>query len=409
MAKRGSRRRRSVREWCVRLALAGAAGWIGYLSVMQSLAVALPDNQVERAYSLAPNNGRIAARLSEKLSGPEASSADRARAVRVAQAALRRDPTAVEAAATLGFDALGRGDEATAKRLFTYSQMLSRRDLRTQLWAIEDAVAREDIAGALKHYDIALRTKKNAPNLLYPVLSSAATDPAIRAEFVRLLSGQPLWARYFIEYLAANNSDPGAVAALFRELQHSDFPVSERARNTVINALLVNDQFNEAWSYYTTFRKGIDRRTSRDDQFKVMAENPSSFDWIPVNTAGISTAIQRGSENGVFDFAVSPSVGGILLQQLQLLPAGKYVLQGHSTGIEQPPESRPYWSLSCRGGGELGRVEMPNSSEAGGQFGGRFTVPADCPAQVLALVARSSSEIVGIAGQIDRVSLHPSR
>lgn len=407
MAERSSRRRPSAKEWCVRLALAGAAGWIGYLSVMQSLAVALPDSQIERAYSLAPSNGRIAARLSEKLSGPESVPADRARAVRVAQAALRHDPTAIEAVSTLGFDALIRGDQASAKRLFTYSQVLSRRDLRTQLWAIEDAVARGDIDGALKHYDIALRTKRNAPELLFPVLAGALTDRAVRMELIDTLARRPLWAESFVDYAALNSSEPQATAALFRGLQRARFPVSQRASNTLINALIAARQFNDAWSYYSIIREGVEKHKSRDPRFAWTLESPSPFDWTPANSMGISTAIQSADEGGVFDFAASSSTGGLLLQQLQMLPAGEYVLQGHSAGIDQPSDSRPYWALSCRGGKEIGRLILPNSSEGGGHFTGRFTVPTDCPAQVLAFVARSSNEIVGVAGQINEVLLRP--
>lgn len=408
MARPGFRRR-SVKEWSIRLLLAGAAGWIGYLSVTQSLAVALPDSQLERAYSLAPNNGRVAGRLSERIWAQKATPADRAKAVRLANAALRHDPTAVEAVVTLGFDAWLRGDLTSARRLFTYSQVLTRRDLRTQLWAIEDAVARGDVGGALKHYDIALRTEKTAPGLLYPVLSGAIIDPAVRTKLVETLARKPLWADSFVDYAASNSFDHQATAALFRELRRAQFPISERANSTLIKAMVAKQQLDDAWSFYSTVREGVARHQSRDPRFTAMLESPSLFDWVPVNGTGISTAIQPNTKGGVFDFAVSPSTGGLLLQQLQFLPAGEYELQGHSTGIDQSSDARPYWALSCHGGKELGRLNIPNSSRAGGNFSGRFIVPAACPTQVLAFVARSSSEITGVAGQIDRVLLHPSR
>ncbi|MDT9096849.1 hypothetical protein RSW32_26335, partial [Escherichia coli] len=72
------------------------------------------------------------------------------------------------------------GDVGAARRLFAYGQRLSRRDNSTQLWAIEDAVARNDIPDVLRHYDVALRTSPNLADILYPVLASASADPAIR-------------------------------------------------------------------------------------------------------------------------------------------------------------------------------------------------------------------------------------
>lgn len=90
------------------------------------------------------------------MSGLE--TARRREADRLARLALRQDPTAVAALATLGLNAQIRGDTNSARRYFAYSDKLSRRSLTTRLWAIEDAVARDDIPAALRNYDVALRT-----------------------------------------------------------------------------------------------------------------------------------------------------------------------------------------------------------------------------------------------------------
>lgn len=97
-----------------------------------------------------------------------------------------------------------------------------------------------------------------------------------------------------------------------------------------------------------------------------------------------------------------------MLQQLQLLPPGSYRLSGHTIGIEQPAGALPYWTLRCQDGRELGRVEVPNSGVANGNFTGTFSVPAGCPVQTLVLMARSSDAIAGQSGQIDRAALMPA-
>lgn len=409
MKDKPSRQRPPSREWSVRLVLAGVVGWIGYFSVIQSLALTLPDSRIEEAYALAPNNGRIAGRLSQALYRPDASEADRTRAVTLARNALRHDPTAVEAVATLATDALARGDQEGGERLLAYSQRLSRRDLRTQLMAIELAVAQDDISGALRHYDIALRTKKNVSELLFPVLTSALSDPLIRAELVKTLVGQPIWGTKFIYHTARNEPDPAASAAFFRALQAARVPVPEAAGVSLINQLLAAKLFDEAWAYYAVTHPGGDPRQSRDPAFKTLLEARSAFDWVAVNGLGVSTAILPDATNGLFDFTVSMGNGGPLLQQLQMLPPGDYVLEGRSVGINQPARSRPYWALRCQTGGEVGRVELPNSSQANGRFRGSLRVPADCPVQMLTLVARSSDDIGGVSGQIDRIQIRPAR
>lgn len=409
MKEQASQPQPTPREWVVRLLLAGVVGWIGCFSVIQSLALVLPDSRIEEAYALAPNNGRIAGRLSQILYRPDASEAVRTRTVAIAHEALRHDPTAVEAVATLAAEAFMRGNQAEGERLLTYSQKLSRRDLRTQLMAIELAVARDDIPSALRHYDIALRTKKNAPELLYPVLTSALTDPAIRAELVKTLGGHPNWGVGFINHAARSEADPAASAAFFRALQAARVPVPDTAGVTLINRLLMAKLFDDAWAYYAAARPGSDRRQSRDPAFKTPLQARSAFDWVAVDSPGLSTAILPDSTNGLFDFAVSMGNGGTLLQQLQMLPPGDYIVEGHSIGIEQPARSRPYWALRCQGEGEIGRLELPNSSQAGGRFQGNISVPASCPVQMLALIARSSYDIGGVSGQIDRIQIRPAR
>lgn len=408
MKDKASRQRRSLLEWSVRLVLAGVVSWIGYLSVLQSLALVLPDSQNEAAHALAPNNGRIAGRLSQTLYRPDASEADRTRAVTIAREALRHDPTAVEAVATLAADAFTRGDKAESERLLAYSQTLSRRDLRTQLMAIELAVARDDISGALNHYDIALRTKKNAPELLFPVLASALTEPAIRAALIKTLANRPSWGIGFITHAARSDADPAASAVFFRALQAVHVPVPDASSVALVNRLLAAGLFDEAWAYYAAAHPGSDRRQSRDPAFTDTAEVRTVFDWTAVNDTGVSTAILPEARNGLFDFTVSMGNGGTLLQQLQMLRPGDHVLEGHSIGIEQRARSRPYWIVRCQTGGEIGRVEVPNSSQAGGRFQGSIHVSADCPVQMLALVARSTDEISGVSGQIDRIAIRPA-
>lgn len=402
------RQRRSPREWAIRLFLAGTVGWIGCLSVMQSAALVLPDSLIEEAYALAPNNGRIAGRLSLLLSSPKVGEVGRTRAVAIAREALREDPTAVEAVATIAADAFARGDQAEGERLLVYSEKLSRRDLRTQLMAIELAVARDDISGALNHYDIALRTKKNAPELLFPVLTSALPNPAIRTALVKTLASQPQWGNEFITHAARSGADPAASAAFFHALQTVRVPVPDTANVALINGLLAAKLFGDAWIYYATTRPGSNRLQSRDPAFKTLLETRSAFDWVAVNSLGVSTTILPDPTNGIFDFTMSMGNGGPLLQQLQMLPPGAYIVKGHSIGIEQPAHSRPYWALRCQTGVEIGRVELPNSSRAGGWSQGTIRVPADCPVQILLLIARSSDDAGGVSGQIDRILIRPA-
>jgi len=382
---------------------------VGYHAVMQAVAEAeLRRGAVIRAYTLAPHHPRIAATMARALFEPGAPAADRAKAIRLAHEALRRDPTTIIAATTLGLDVGLRGQDAAARRLLAYSQKLSRRDFPTQVWAIEDAVNRNDIPAALHGYDVALRTSRNAPQLLFPILASAITDPSIRAGLIPTLRRNPSWRHAFVEFVAENGPDPQATAHLFRGLHQAKVAISDQANATVTKALVEKNLPDAAWTFYASLHPGADRRISRDPRFTAIVSTPAPFDWVPLGSQGISTSFQRDDRGGIFDFSAPASVGGPLLTQMQMLPPGNYQLTGHSSGIDQPAASLPYWVLSCAGGRELGRVTVPNSVHAGGTFSGSFTVAADCPVQSLTFVAQPSDAISGVSGQIDQLLLRPA-
>ena len=398
----GLRPARSLREWAVRGGLAATALTLGYISTKQTLALSLLKTNANQAYTLSPGDGRIAGALAHQL----VSRADRRILTdSLAHRALVAEPLAVTAITSLGLNAQITGDYETAKRLFTHSNALSRRELGTRMWMIEDAVTRGDIPAALRHYDIALRTAKAAPDLLFPVLSEAIADPAIAKALALTLSAQPPWYESFIGYLGASSSDPALTARFFQYLGEHGLPVPEVPQIGVVNQLAASGLLEQAWSSYSFLRKNIDRRRSRDRDFTAQLLTPAVFDWIPVtNQTGVSASLDSGS----FNFAAASTAGGSVLEQMQLFPAGRYRLEGVSSGIDQPPTTRPYWQLTCRDGREVGRLTLPNSDENGGRFMKLFVVPASCDAQVLRLVIRPSPEIGGVSGAIENVGMGPA-
>lgn len=405
MKRRGSQPLRFSADWVVRGSLAVLAILLLCLSVSQALGDALKGRNPTLAHALAPWNGQITAVYSRVLFKPGQTGGDRP-AIRMAQRALRQDPTALSAISVLGFEAEFDGNKAKARRLFAYAQFLSRRDLQTQLWMVEDAVGRGDVAAVLHHYDIALRTSKSAPDLMFPVLASAMADTSVMAQLITTLVKRPAWEPDFVTYVARNTNDPVIATKLYVGLQRVGITVPFDVTATIIERLGEQGNYNAAWRYYSLIHSGADAKVSRDPKFAVAPSEPSLFDWKPVNDAAISTSIQkRQGRGGVFDFAIPPSVGGVLLRQVQMLVPGTYRLNGRSVGITQPEKSLPYWTLLCHDGRELGRVALTQNE---GDFSGQFIVPVGCSPQTLALIARASDDIGGVSGQIESAKLSPN-
>jgi hypothetical protein len=398
-----------TRRWNRTARWSGAilAAVAGYFSITYAMAYSLRGTNPELAHRLAPLDGRVTALAAVAKSGTKATANDRREGDILARNALRQDATAVLAASTLGLNAQVRDDVAGAQRSFGYAESLSRRETQTQLWAIEDAVGRGDVTGTLVHYDTALRVKPELSALLYPILLSASTDPAIEAPLVDTLVRKPVWSTHFVSYAAENSKDPKALARIVARLNRRGFPVSEAVHGGVVNALVTGGMIDDAWKYYAALRPGTRRDMSRDPEFAADLKAPTLFDWLVTNAAGTSTTIQRSGRSGLFAFDVSAGTGATLLMQTQILRPGSYLLSGRSNGIDQTERTRPYWTLVCQGGREIGRSVVPNSTEAGGAFRATFTVPGDCPVQTLSLVAPLVEDMSSMSGQIERVQLTP--
>ena len=407
---RVSRTTPSRRSVAVRCAVAGGLAVLGGFIFAHTLGQVMTWNgNPAGAHELAPWDGRNGAALAEVLATPAVGDYKRAEAV--AETALRQDATAVGAAATLGSTAKISGQAAKSDRLFAYAERLSRRNLATQLWEIENAVSRGDIAGALRHYDIAFRTNVKARELLFPVLSNATDDPEIRAALVATLSQRPLWSDSFVSYVAAVGPDPRASALLFTGLRQAGVLTPRAAQSQLVTTLIARNLYSDAWAAYGAGRPTGSSQHSRDPDFTAAVGNdsPAPFDWVPVTTPVISASVQRSGTKGLLVFSTGTSVAGILAQQLQLLQPGDYHLSGRSIGVDQPEASRPYWTLRCQPDGrDLGRVPLPNSAQGNGMFAGNFRVPLACPLQMLALVASSEYDS-GASGQIERVELVPGQ
>lgn len=403
--------KRDFTQLRARLPWAFALGVAAYFSLTSSAAGVLVKADPQLAHALAPRNGAVSAALAAQRFSERPSPDAKSPAAQSANLAVMQDATAVEALTVLGFQAQLRGEEARSDQIFSLGTALSRRELRPQLWAIEEAVSRGDIAGALRHYDIALRTSADAQTMLFPILASALGEPRVRAALLPIMQSQPTWTASFLSHAADHGSDPRAVASFFGEVRSAKLPLplDEVGHTNLVGGLIKAGHYDDAWRYYASFRPGADRGRSRDPGFALASEGRAPFDWVTTQDPALSASILQNAQGGVLDFAAPPSASGVLLQQLQLLPAGTYRLSGQSADIDQPIRSLPYWLLTCRDGRELGRVVVPNSAQANGLFTGRFVVPQGCPVQTLALVARPSDAISGVVGQIRSVQLARER
>jgi hypothetical protein len=117
----------------------------------------------------------------------------------------------------LALDSEIRNDDERARRLMRLASRVSRRDIATQLWLVNDAVRREDLNGVLTHYDAALSTRNQAYEVLLPTMTQALIHPQFRAELIPLLRAERPWVESFISYAVTYAPTVGPMATLIEE------------------------------------------------------------------------------------------------------------------------------------------------------------------------------------------------
>ena len=338
----------------------------------------------------------------ERLSGSLADPDVRPQVAVSARQSLLRDPTSASAAVSLALIAEIEGRKSQASGLINYALRMSRRDLRAHLWSIEAAVARHNVPIALHHYDIALRTSKSAPGLLFPVLSAALSDPAIRNGVAGVLNARPAWKDLFLNWLSSNSSDPRSAAMLFLNLTRRGVDIPWTAQASLTGALVRQGAFAEAWQTYALSSATGDRRRSRQAAFDNVPEVPSPFDWNLPAVDGLSASLQQGPHGIVLAYDAANGAGGVAARQLQFLPAGQYIIRGKASDVTG--DVRPFWQLVCADGTELGRVILPTGTAS---FVGSVNVPTTCPVQWFNLSMPLVDSPEPVNGMIDRAVIEP--
>lgn len=284
----------------------------------------------------------------------------------------------------------GRIDQAT--RLLELGSRVSRRDLGSQLMLIEFAVQRQDIAGALRHYDIALRTNRSAENLLFPILTATLDDPSIRSGLRETIRPGPPWVGSFLTHALRAGGQSRNVAALMAGADGNWPPARRRTvRDALLAGLAADRAFVDlAQSYRRT--PGSNPAVLTDASFAATTSGtPEAVAWRPTTSPQISATFEQSNQPGRapnLRVSVEPGASLIAARKLLMLPPGNYRLSGTLDADNWPAGAEARWVLKCAltpdeptiwSGAFTGQGTPRNAA-------GTFATDARCPAQYLDLV-----------------------
>ena len=388
----------------------------GGLSIAVSGANLMRTVRPDRAMSFQPLDARARAKSAEQLIvRSRANPAAIDQAEQLSLAAIRRDTTVALAWRTLGLVALSRNHGNRAASMFRFAGTLSKRDLPTQLWLIEERVGANDIAGALVHYDIALRTSEGSHDVLLPVLVSATAQNNIVPAIARVLNTMPPWRRFYVRRLAADAPNPENAAFLFGLILPSASDDERRVITAAMRTMVNKRQFSAARRVY----EALTRTSSRDAP---LLRNPSfeqpnryaPLDWLLREETDLS-AEQRASGNGRPGLRLQVSArngaGGNAARQLLFLSPGSYQISGLAGIVPGNRPARLSWQVQCgrANGAMLFRQQLPPLS-AQVAASAAFAVPATgCEAQWLSLNIEPDFDQGPVSGWFDSLTLRRLR
>lgn len=353
-----ARGREIRRTWARSAAIALGAAAILWLTLANTVGGIVHATQAGRVLGWSPFDARLKA-------GAALSSFSRVRDRRglipvadLSEQALRRDPTNVDAIRTLALVRYLQNRPREAASLFRYSDRLSRRDLGTRLWLIEDRVRADDVAGALGHFDLALRTSPRAAEILMPVLVSAVQEPHIARRVRVLLNANPPWRQTFFEPLVhSSRSRAMAVYLLSGHLDAGNAADRFLAKAAFSRFVRENDPA-QAWALYDSIR-GVSAAARalavRDGGFDQAGDLPP-FDWMLTadsDLAGLRQGRPDAANNvALFLFSEGQRAGDAARQLLRLRP-GRYVFRARSGSLPPGAQAQPSVRLECAGGAAL--------------------------------------------------------
>lgn len=385
-----------------RLAIVLVAAALTLAVGIKGAAIYLARSDPRAAAALAPYDARaaVAAAQAEVAAGGNVASPE---VRRLTMAALARDATLTPAIEMRALQAEVEHDAARELRLFQLSAAISRRSLPTRLWLIQRSVDRGDVAGALEDFDIALRTSMAAPDVLYPVLATASSDPGLAAPIAGILDRPEEWRVGFLHYAITEAHAARGVAAVMLRMRDRRFIMDEQIDQSLIGELLSEREFPLAGQVRDAFSPSRSPGLVADPRFAdARLTYPFGWQLIQSGTSGVARVREQGRI--ALEYQVTPGGGGPAATQLLTLAPGDYRLTVTTARPASDAVSQPFWTVTCgdEGGGQLALLDQPGV--AGASAGTDFTVPTGCTGQWLALSLRSSDD-PNLTGAIREVAV----
>lgn len=401
--------------WVKFVVIFTVTGYLAWLSFIHAVANVTWQQNPDMALRFVPDHPLALSRKADELFAAKQDPATLAKVEAMAKESLRGGALNPVAIRLLGYVADVRGDRKKARELMLLSHKVSRRDFGTQLWLIEDAVARDDKKQALYHYDIALRTTPSSFPILLPTLVGALDDPEVRHGLAAHIRQAPGWLPAFLGEAINTVENPANLAdALVKAGNLPDEDHYHNLSNALLGQLAAKGRFPAFRQYYLSLRG------SQSSTFEAASLGKDTVNlrypaagWQIVDSPAIGGAFSQADKKGRHSLTAFAGSGerGELMRKYLFLKPGHYRFDARYRAQADAPDSELRWDLHClSAAGNAGQwfVTAPVRQGAFATIQD-FILGPDCANQMLLLQIAGGSGQLGAEFTLRSVDVTPRK
>lgn len=318
------------------------------------------------------------------------------------RATLREGALNAQALRIFGYAMGVQNNPSAEARAMTLASRVSRRDVLSELWLIEDQVRRGNVKGALERYNIALQTSAVAHKLLFARLSAALEDAEIRHAFASLIREKPVWLPAFVS-AAINGQDD--LEYLERAIAEAgglpDTAELKALEPLLLQKLAATGRFAAARRFFATI-DGAKPAILSQPGLTIDTVDPKyvPFTWEPGADPLVSAVFEpAGTDRAVVRVSTAFGGHGRALRRLLLLAPGAYQFNLRQQLVQASSNTVYQWSITC--GSETKPLQTWNGTSAD------LVIPETCGAQTIELSVSGVESQSGAEIVISDLSMRP--
>ena len=393
-----------------RAALVLATIAMSYAAFANAVAEVASGGNPDLALRFVPSHALALATKADLLIAADMSLDDLREAEALAQLSIESQAVNPRALKVLGYVRDLKGKPSAISYLMM-SDSLSRRELGTQLWLIEDCVAKGDLDCALRRYDIALRGSSQSAQLLLPVLTAALADPAVQRAFVPYLQASPSWLPSFMSFAMQQPGGPVSLAeAIGTAGGLPSDPQLQNIEQDLLRSLADQRDYASLRSYLLTksdVGTGMLVSAALTQANTIPGLRPLT--WSFVQSPSISAVLDTGAAGNstpVLKILAGSGSRGVAASKLLYLGPGTYRLTQNHRFLSGGASADARFVIACL----LKKADRtiwdgPLASRSGVDHIEPLVIPENCPVQSLTLLVAGGDSQNGLELDIDSITV----